>query len=254
MLDGYNWIKNRRTKSENGLFPAGRPHDWGLNVQAWGITDAVNLMGLSKMADMFLYFKDDSAQDIKGQVDDYRKCFTKILDDIVKNQEGREEIFIPNYIGIPESYPPLGPYFCDGPAMLIRAGIIEPESDVFERVEKYFKNRGWMKNGLTGLMTDGLLGSYASDPWAGHTWYVSFPDFCWFLGWMRKGERDKALETMWAQIRYGMSNEYYMLERFADNDPSFCPWQPNASANGRLIQMFFEFFGKIKLRKGQYLV
>ncbi len=254
MLDGYNWIKNRRMKSENGLFPAGRPHDWGLTVQAWGITDAVNLMGLSKMADMFLYFKDDFAQNIKRQVDDYKECFTRILNEIVKSQEGREEIFIPNYLGIPESYPPPGPYFADGPSMLIRAGIIGPESDVFEKVERYFKNRGWMKNGLTGLMTDGLLGSYASDPWAGHTWYVSFSDFCWFLGWIRRGERDKALETMWAQIRYGMSNEYYMLERFADNDPCFCPWQPNASANGRLIQMFFEFFGKVKLRKGQYLV
>jgi hypothetical protein len=37
-----------------------------------------------------------------------------------------------------------------------------------------------------------------------------------------------------------------MLERFADNDPTFCPWQPNASANGRLIQMLFEFFGSRK--------
>jgi hypothetical protein len=108
-----------------------------------------------------------------------------------------------------------------------------------------------MKNGLTGLMTDGLLGFFHSDPWAGHTWYVSFSDFCWFLGWMKKGKKEQAFETMWAQVRYGMSEHYYMLERFADNDPTFCPWQPNASANGRLIQMLFEFYGARTITKDQ---
>lgn len=249
MLDGLDWINKRRSKSENGLFPAGRPHDWGLTVQAWCITDAVNIMGIKGMLEVFSYFKDPAAKNVKKQLDDYRDSLIKILKEIVKKQKNRDEIFIPNYLNVPESYPPSGPYFADGPTMLIRAGIIDPESDIFEKVERYFKNRGWMKNGLTGLMTDGLFrGNYASDPWAGHTWYVSFSDFCWFEGWMKRGEKDKAMETLWAQIRYGMSKHYYMLERFADNDPAFCPWQPNASANGRLIQMLFEFFGKSKLK------
>jgi len=245
MLDGFEWIIKRREKS-SGLFPAGRPHDWGFTVQAWCITDAVNVMGINEMADAFSYFNDPNAGEIKKQAVDYKNCLEKILNEIVEKQSQRDEIFIPNYLGIEESYPPKGPYFADGPAMLIRAGIIDSKSPVFEKVEKYFRNRGWMKNGLTGLMTDGLLGSFHSDPWAGHTWYVSFSDFCWFLGWMKTGEKEKAFETMWAQVRYGMSQHYYMLERFADNDPTFCPWQPNASANGRLIQMLFEFFGSRK--------
>ena len=44
-------------------------------------------------------------------------------------------------------------------------------------------------------------------------------------------------------MRYGMSAEFYMQERYADNDPAFCPWQPNASANGRLILMLFDYYG-----------
>ncbi|MHB9130324.1 MAG: hypothetical protein ACYDBB_04420 [Armatimonadota bacterium] len=40
-----------------------------------------------------------------------------------------------------------------------------------------------------------------------------------------------------------MTCEYYLTERFADNDPAFCPWQPNASANGRVIMMLLDFFG-----------
>ncbi len=243
MVDGFNWIRERRKKSPNGLFPAGRPHDWGLTVQSWCFTDAINVMGVSEMAKAFSLFGDPDAEKIKKEAEEYKNCMEKMLNEIIEQQKERDEIFIPNYLGIPEKYPPVGPYFADGPTMLIRAGLIEPESEIFEKVERYFRNRGWMKNGLTGLMTDGLLGSYASDPWAGHTWYVSFSDLCWFEGWLKRGEKEKAFETMWAQVRYGMSEHYYMLERFADNDPSFCPWQPNASANGRLIQMLFKFFG-----------
>jgi len=255
MLDGFKWIKNKRRQSKNGLFPAGRPHDWDLEVQSWCFTDAINYMALVEMAELFSHFNDEKADEISKEAMDYRNCLLKTLDDIVNQQKDRDEIFIPNYLGITETYPPEGPYFVDGPAMLIRAGIIDPCSEVFEKVERYFRNRGWMKNGLTGLMTDGLFrGGYASDPWAGHTWYVSYSDFCWFLGWMKRGEKEKAFETLWAQIRYGMSEEYYMLERFADNDPAFCPWQPNASANGRLIQMLFEYFGRVKLGQGQYFI
>ncbi|MCX7706029.1 MAG: hypothetical protein N2115_07235 [bacterium] len=252
MLDGFNWIRQRRRKSQNGIFPAGKPHDWGLLVQSWCFTDAVNYMGINEMANVFALFNDEKTDEIRGEAEDYRNCLVKILSEIIEVQKEREEIFIPNYLGIPETYPPTGPYFGDGPSMLIRSGIIEPESQVFEKIEKYFRNRGWMKNGLTGLMTDCLLPGYASDPWAGHTWYVSFSDLCWFSGWMKRGEKEKAFETLWAQVQYGMSEEYYMLERFADNDPSFCPWQPNASANGRLLQMLFEYFGTKKLERENF--
>ncbi|MCM8816651.1 MAG: hypothetical protein NC913_03970 [Candidatus Omnitrophica bacterium] len=247
MLDGYEWIRQKRRKSSNGLFPPGRPHDWDYDVQSWCFTDSLNFMGIREMAHVFSHFNDEKAQEIKKEAQDYKDCLVRVLNEIVEKQKDRQEVFIPNYLGIPESYPPKGPYFGDGPSMLIRAGIIESESEVFEKVEKYFRNRGWMKNGLTGLMTDCLMPSYASDPWAGHTWYVSFSDLCWFFAWMKRGEREKAFETLWAQVRYGMSEEYYMLERFADNDPSFCPWQPNASANGRLLQMLFEFYGAKKI-------
>ncbi len=43
-------------------------------------------------------------------------------------------------------------------------------------------------------------------------------------------------------VQYAMSAEFYMVERYADNDPTFCPWQPNGSANGRMIAMMFQYF------------
>jgi len=39
-----------------------------------------------------------------------------------------------------------------------------------------------------------------------------------------------------------MTDEYYMLERYADNDPYYVPWSPNSSANGRTIIMLIDFY------------
>jgi hypothetical protein len=41
-----------------------------------------------------------------------------------------------------------------------------------------------------------------------------------------------------------MTSEYYMIERYHENDPYFCPWSPNASANGRLINMLLDYYGE----------
>ena len=51
------------------------------------------------------------------------------------------------------------------------------------------------------------------------------------------GEYDKARETLEALIKWGATPEYYLLERYADNDPYWVPWMPNASGNGRLLNM-----------------
>lgn len=76
-----------------------------------------------------------------------------------------------------------------------------------------------------------------SDPYAGHTWYTSFSDYYWYYAWLKNGEYGKAKATLEAQMKYGMSREFYLNERYADNDPYWVPWCPNASANGRLLNM-----------------
>ncbi|MCL4378913.1 MAG: hypothetical protein M1409_11180, partial [Actinobacteria bacterium] len=155
ILEGLNWIQSRRTETKKnplkfgyGLMPAGNPHDWGLNVQAWCWTDAFLYMGIREMAKTFACFDDPFTRQFKEIANDYRLCLIKVLEIVCGLQKDREEIFIPNYLGVKEKYPPPGPYFVDGPASLIRAGIIKPESELFIKVERYFINRGWMKNGF----------------------------------------------------------------------------------------------------------
>jgi hypothetical protein len=252
-LAAVEWIEGLRAKTKTkrrklgwGLMAPGPGHDWEIPAQYWCFTDVSSYRGLREIARAFAHFGDPEAGRLQAAADEYEACLKRTLEQVIKGQEEREDVYIPNLLGAEESWPPRGPYFADGPVNLIQAGILDPHSDLFERLEKYFQNHGWMQNGLTGLMTDGLFSwsSFFTDPWAGHTWYTSFSDMGWFYGWLARGERTKAVRTLRAQFLYGMTSEYYMQERFADNDPTFCPWQPNASANGRTLMMILDFYGE----------
>jgi hypothetical protein len=185
---------------------------------------------------------------LQRAADDYRSCLLHTLERLIAPCVGSDIVFIPNTLHGEDTDPPAAVYQADGPTNLIRAGLIDPHSELFEKVERYFRQRGWMERGMTHRMTESLFthSPFEADPWVGHTWYLSFSDLIWFYAWMERGEREKAAATLWAQMRYGMSPEFYQQERYADNDPAFCPWQPNASANGRLIMMLLDFYGEEK--------
>ena len=61
---------------------------------------------------------------------------------------------------------------------------------------------------------------------------------------MNHAMRDRAKEI----IDDAMTSEYYMIDHYHENDPYFCPWSPNASANGRLINMLLDCYSE---RKGK---
>ena len=48
---------------------------------------------------------------------------------------------------------------------------------------------------------------------------------------------------MASTVRYSMTEEYYMVERYDSADPYFVPWSPNVSASGRLINMMLDLRG-----------
>ena len=252
LLRGLAWIGGQREQTRDqddplgrGLMPAGAGHDWQYKGQYWCLTDGWSYMGVRAAADMLAHFCDPEAERVAHDADDYEACLTRTLEALYAGHEQDAAFFVPNVLGVPETFPPFGPYQTDGPVHLIRAGIIPAKSHLFEQIEAYFRVQGWMARGLTGHMTESLFrDGYSADPWAGHTWYISFSDLPFFTAWLERGERDKARETLDAQFRYGMSSEFYALERYADNDPTFCPWQPNASGNGRTLMMLLDYYGE----------
>lgn len=246
----FCWMQRKRMSTYEmdcigkGIFPPMKSSDWPGEFQSWCITDCTNLQSYDRIAEAFALFQDPCAQEIRDAHADYMACMRKLLADEVAKNTRADEILLTNKIGVELTDPPSGPYFDDGPRDLLLAGVMDPNSEVMEMAERYFRRRGCMRNGLAGLMNDGLIfQGHNADPWAGHTWYTSSSDKGWFFAWLARGEREKARESLEAQMYYGMTEAYYMMERYADNDPYWVPWCPNASANGRLLQMLFAFYG-----------
>ncbi len=241
LLLAFAWMQNQRAETESGefagigIFPPKRACDWPQTGQSWCFTDCVNLMGYKALSEAFAFFDDEMSKQITDAYNDYMASMKKILDDVVKSNPKDDELLIPSFVGKAQTDPPATAYFAE-PGNLLRSEVAERSSDTARKLENWFRNRNLMKNGLTGLMNCGRA-SHGSDPWAGHTWYLSMSDYSWFLTWLSQGEREKALDALNAQLKYCMTEEYYLCERFADNDPYFVPWLPNASANGRLLMM-----------------
>jgi hypothetical protein len=81
----------------------------------------------------------------------------------------------------------------------------------------------------------------------GHkVWYGSWTDLEWFKYYERSGQREKMKEILDAQLKYIMTPEYYMMERYDETNPFYAPWLPNASANGRTMLMMLEYYGSKK--------
>jgi hypothetical protein len=246
----FGWIQRQREKSYTqnclykGIFPAMRGTDWPGEFQSWCMTDAFSQQAMGMLAEAFEKYEDPRAAEIRAAYTDYLACLKKILAQIVAENPSDDELLVPNRLGIPQTDPPMGAYYSDGPALLLGTGVMDPNSPEAKLSENYFRNRLCMQRGLTGLMSDGRLRpNKETDSVAGHTWYLLSSDMRWFYVWLAQGETQKAEELLEAVMRYGVSDTYQIAERFADNDPYYMPWQPNASGNGRLLSMLADFYG-----------
>ncbi len=248
ILLAYEWMQKKRYSTndypdaEKGVFPPMQATDWPGKFQSWCYTDGNNLMGYELMADLFEFFNDERADEIRKAYNDYMSCMRKILNKLAQIHIKDNEFNVTNRLGYAPVDPQIGA-IGNSAINLVRAKVIEPDTENFKLLENFYINRGYGQNGLMGLMNDGILiQGHNSDIWAGHTWYTSMPDICWFYAWLSIGQIDKAKATLDSQLEYSMSPEYYMCERYADNDPYFVPWMPNASAMGRTMMMLMEYY------------
>ena len=255
ILDAVDWIERARHKNEKypGLMPAMRATDWAEIAHFWG-ADHGNICAYKKLITLFEHYNDyENANKIKGYLEEYTKIFKeKVVDKAINNFDDGDELFVP--LTLEDLDKPLklpytnNPYLGNAPSLAM-SGMIDHMGETIKHIENYFTNRGLHKNGLHGLMNCLLLGHNKDDPWAGHMWYTGFVDQGWFNLFMKQGRYDEAKIGLDAQIKYSMSKEYIMLERFMDNDKYFCCWQPNASANGRTLEMLLDYYSHPNTKK-----
>lgn len=109
-------------------------------------------------------------------------------------------------------------------AQLAYAGVIDPESDIFQRFISFFEqNRA----------VDYFMGNIDQN-----VTYMGIAERDWQTIYLTTGQWKKAFAANRANLQYGMTHDAYQVqERLARNNPAFTPWQPNGSGNGRILEM-----------------
>ncbi len=251
------WIRNTRVKEDyrddkgclilKGLLPPLRSCDDELVFQGWTVTDASNLFGLEAYVEAAEYFGDVHAKEIRDGYEDYLNDVRGYWNEIVAKAGDSNEIEVPYAITIPNEELHEKFFFRVSGGRIVYA--VDAKREDAERVLNQYKSCGRIKGGLYGRMKDIRRdvsvgsGAYNLDENGKCVvWYVCSDEYMWFKTFMRWGDRERAEEIIRDNFKFAMTDEYYMLERYNQRDPYFGPWMPNASANGRTINMLLDFY------------
>lgn len=248
MLAALSYIQSRRDSAKaapgevRGLFTSGKASDWGEVGQHWTYTDAVNVYGIGFMADAFAHFGAPEAGKIREIYEEYRAVVMGVLEKFAEEHRGERSYNMPHILGTPfeESYNHC--FSTDGAPYLIRLGFLDPESELFEQMETFYREIGMLddRHGLASRMTNDDCGSPGL---YGNVYYTGVAEICWIEAWKRRGELEKAEKYLDGVLRYNITPEYIVSERYCSAEPWFTPWQPNGSGAGRLNMFLMEYYG-----------
>jgi hypothetical protein len=238
-VKAFDWLKNKRAESRKqegdipGLFPSMRGCDWPHVFQHWTNTDCWLIFALEALSKAMHRFDDPLVDTVDAELVDYKATVKKVFSKFQTEAEGRDELRIPlSPTGADqELLDDFYPYLLHGPFTYL-----------FLSGEDVWRARRWLeRRGIVN--TEYML--HANMPYRDgntHIWYVCAGDRYWFCTYLREGDRSAAKRTLDAMMRYAMTDECYMQERYCDNDPYYVPWSPNASASGRFLLMLIEYY------------
>lgn len=234
----FNFIRKTRASTVpaegvmQGLYPPKRSCDCALVFQSWTLTDTMNLIGIRKFSEALRIFDDPFAREVEAEVTSYtasiKECFDRAKALTEPNDGIRLTSFVPGMAGDDTlfAFPPLAGHITHA---------VEVDSDDVDSLIFNMNKRGRIHEGLYWRMPEHY---YRHDEdGVVRMWYTTYDDYYWFDTFLRLGRYEEANQVIESTLKYSVTAEGYMLERFHERDPYFCPWSPNASANGRLILM-----------------
>jgi hypothetical protein len=114
-------------------------------------------------------------------------------------------------------------------AQLAYAGVIDPESEIFQRYISNFEQKR-----AVGYFTGNMNQDVA---------YMGAAEYIWQYIYLSTGQWKKAFAANRVNLKYGMTQDAFQVqERFSRSNPAFTPWQPNGSGNGRILEMMLNSF------------
>ncbi len=230
----YGWIRDTREK--DGLFPPHKSADSAMIFRNWGGTDCANLEALELLAQAAKRFGDPIAGEVAGTAAGYRAAINACLDRWRAAAAGKDEFFIPFAPDGSNEEEFSRSFYYSHPGHIARLGFFDEEELL--RIRRWLVRTGVAneEKGLYMISRDQVAGRGAE----GNFWYMTWSEHDWFKAWRRVGRDDLARQALAACLRYAMTDEYVIGERYQAADPWLYPWSPNASGAGRIVQMILD--------------
>ncbi len=183
-------------------------------------TDLWSLAGVEAFARLLRQLDDPAAAEITARADEYRNNLSDAIDSVRKengfiDRKLTDDGLIAKVFSISSGAVKLLNVFGD------------PREERFTKLIRYYENN--LFNGrFCGPMFDRVN-------------YIGNSEGNLFTSYLKLGEWKKAHLAAATFRCCGMSQDLYLTqERFSEVDEAFTPWQPNASNNGRYLQLLIE--------------
>jgi hypothetical protein len=208
-----------------GLMPFGVGTDGDVGYIV-AMSDAYTFWGLEKTVKLLENINDKGAVELRNELELYRNDLAVAIkglshpDGFIDRKIITEETGTNFYAGFEN--------VCSA-AQLAYAGVIKPESEIFQHFITYFEqNRA----------VDYFMGNIDKE-----VTYMGIAERDWQYIYLSTSQWKKAFAANRANLKYGMTLDAHQVqERLARNNPAFIPWQPNGSGNGRILEMMLNSF------------
>jgi len=227
MLKASDWIireiRATRILEADGL----RPLTYGLLPYACStdgdtgfiiaFSDAYTYWGLKKCADLLTAIGHERASEINNEVIQYQQDISMAAAGVT-----REDGFIDRLIPQPGDIVELKFNNLVGAVHMAFAGCLDIHSEAFAKYMDYFDTN--MADGLfLGIMDREVV-------------YTGISEWVWQDIYLKLGQWKKAFAAVRQNLLYGMTRDTHQVqERFSRFNPTFTPWQPNGSGNGKVL-------------------
>ena len=229
----FAWICAKR--EADGLFPPMKSTDSVASpMKHWGHTDLMNLAGLEWYAKAAAMFGDPHAAEAKSAAEDYRTAIVRVLNRWRAASAGKDELFLPiTADGSREDELTAQGFFYLHPSAFADMGFLT--ADEMLRVRRWLVNHGFANDkGLYMRHPSSIKGL------GRHIWYTTWCERQWATAWARVGREDLARQALDAMLKFAVTDEFVVGERYHDADPWYYPWSPNASGSARIVKALFD--------------
>lgn len=241
-MHAFDWMCKTRAEppvkgAVAGLFPVGHATDNPTPVQLWCFTDVCTLEALDIFAAAARHFGDPRIREIEEERDGLRDVLAAIYVKFSMAAKDSDELRIPlTPDGNDDALRKAGYFDVQQGHMLnvgLRHGFVQT-GDVMKVYRWHLRNGRADRHGLCALHPP------IKNQRDRHVWYTTASEMYWRDNFRRIGRLDLD-DLVWSAIlRYAMSPEYQVTERYRDDNPWYAPWSPNASGSGRIILMMLD--------------